>query len=98
MKREFKFLLIAAQNDAKVKIDNMQTNSKYRFCDDGDETVNHINEYRKLTKKEYKSRYDWVGKVILWELCMRIRFDHTDKWSLHKPESIQENKTRKILW
>ena len=30
------------------------------------ETVNHIiSEYSKLAQKEYKTRYDWMGKVIL---------------------------------
>ena len=25
------------------------------------------------------------------------RFDHTEKWYVHKPESVQENKAHKIL-
>ena len=44
---------------------NMQQNSKCSLCGDKVERVNHmISECYKLTQKEYKSRHDWVGKVI----------------------------------
>ena len=42
--------------------------------------------------------HDWVGKVIQWELCKRPKFDQTTKWYIHKPESVLENGTHKILW
>ena len=43
----------------------MQQNSKCGLCGDGDETINHIiSECNKLAQKEYKTRHDWVGKVI----------------------------------
>ena len=52
-----------------MKIDNMQQNSKYRLWGERDKTVNHIiSECSKLIQKMYKNRYDWVGKVIYWEL------------------------------
>ena len=47
-KRETESLLITAQNNAirtnyiKAKIDKVPQNSKYRFCDDKDKTINHI--------------------------------------------------------
>ena len=66
-------------------------------CDDIDETVNPINEYSKLAQKEYKSRYDYMGKVIFWELCKKVKFDHANKWYRHKVESVLENKMYKIL-
>ena len=25
------------------------------------------------------TRHDWVGKVIHWEMCKRLKFDHADK-------------------
>ena len=66
---------------------------------DKDETVNHIvSECSKLAQREYKSRHDWVGKVIRWELCKKLNFHHTNKWYMHKPESALENDTHKILW
>ena len=49
-----------------------------------DETVNQISEYSKLAQKEYKTRYDWVGKVIYWELCKRLKFNHNNKWYIHR--------------
>ena len=53
----------------------------------------------KLAHKEYKTRYDWVGKAVHWELCKRLNpFDHTTKWYMHKPESVPKNGTHKILW
>ena len=69
--RETESLLIAAQDNAirtnhiKVRIDKTQRNSNCWLCGDRDETINHIiNECSKLAQKEYKVRYDWVGKVI----------------------------------
>ena len=105
LKRETESLIIAAQNNAirtnyiKAKIDKTQQNSKCRLCGNRDETVNHVLcECSKLAQREYKTRHDWVGKVIHWELCKKINFDHTKKWYMHKPESVLENETHKILW
>ena len=51
-----------------------------------------------LAQKEYKTWHDWVGKVIHWELCKRLKLDNSTKWHMHKPESVLENETHKILW
>ena len=76
LKRKTDSLLIAARNNAiktnqiKVRIDKTQQNSECRLCGDRDETINHIiSECSKLAKNEYKTKHDWVGKVIHWELC-----------------------------
>ena len=46
-------------------MDKIQQNSKRRLCGNKDETINHIiTEWSKLAQKEYKTRYNWVGKVI----------------------------------
>ena len=70
-KREKESLLIAAQNNGvrtnyiKARIDKKQQNSKCRLCGHIDETINLlISECSKLAQKEYKTRHDWVGKVI----------------------------------
>ena len=47
-----------------------------------------ISEYSKLAQKEYKTRHDWVGKVIHWEMCKKFKFDHTNKWYMHNPAPI----------
>ena len=81
-KRETESLRIAAQNNAvitnhiKVRIDKTKQNSKCRLCGDRDETINHIiSECSKLAQKEYKTRHNWVGKVIIWEMCKKFKFD-----------------------
>ena len=97
--RETEFLLIAAQNSAirtnhiKARIDKTQQNSKCRLCGDRDETINHISGCSKLAQKEYKTRHDWVGKVIHWEMCKKFKFDHTNN-----PAPVLENDTHKIQW
>ena len=105
LKRETKSLLTAAQNSTirtnhiKARIDKTQQNSKCRLYGDRHKTINHIiSEYCKLVQKEYKTRHDWVGKVIRWELCKKCKFDHANKWYMHNPESVLENEMHKLLW
>ena len=114
-KRETESLLIAAQNNAirtnhiKVRIDETQQNNRCRLCGDSDETINHIiSEYiiSKLAQKEYMTRLDWVSKFIHWELCKKLKFDHTNKYYLYNHETVLENETYfvsqnpigKLLW
>ena len=64
-----------------------------------DETINHvISECSKLEQKGYKTRYVWMGKVLHWELCKKLKFDHTHKWYMHNPEYVIENETHKLVW
>ena len=47
------------------------------LCAERAETINHtISKLCKLAQKEYKTRRDWVGKVIHRKLCKKIEFDH----------------------
>ena len=39
-----------------------------------------------------------VRKGIKWELCKKLKFDHTNKWYVRKPESVLENETHKLFW
>ena len=72
---------------------------KCRLSGDRDETINHIiSECSKLAQKEYKTRYDWVGKAIHWEMCKKLKFDHTNKWYMHNPAPVLENDTHKLQW
>ena len=60
--------------------------------------INHIiSECSKLAQ-QYKTRHDWVGKAIHWEMCKKFQFDHTNKWYMHNPASILENDMHKLLW
>ena len=105
LKRENETLLIAAPNNAirtnhiKARIDNTQQNRTCRLCGGRDETITlTMSECSKLAQKEYKTRHDWVGKVIHWEFCKKFEFGHTNKWYTHNPASVLENETHKLLW
>ena len=104
-KKETESLLIAAQDNAvrtnhiKSRIDKTQQKSKYRLCGDRDETINHIiSEWSKLAQKEYKTRHDWVGKVIHWDMCKKFKYDHTNKSYMHNPAPVSEIDTYKLQW
>ena len=56
------------------------------------------NFFFNLTKFNKTNRNEWSGKVINRELCKRLKFDHADKWYMHKPEAVLENETHKIFW
>ena len=82
----------------EVRREKTKQNSKYMWCGDRDETINHmISKCHKLPEEQYKTRRDGVGKVIHRELCKRLKFDHTNKWYMHKPESVLENERHKLL-
>ena len=86
-------------NYIKARIDKTQRNNRWRLCGGRDETINHIiSECSELAQRGCKTRHDWVRKVIHWELCKKIKFDHTNKWYMHNPEPVRENKTNKIFW
>ena len=38
------------------------------------------------------------GKVIHWELCKKLKFDHTNKLYMYNPESVLKNEMHKLLW
>ena len=55
-----------------------------------------VNRFK--AREEYKASNNWVDKEIHWELCKKFKFDHTNKWYMYNPESVQENETHKLLW
>ena len=66
---------------------NNNKNSKYRLCDDRDETINHIiSECSKLAQKDYKTRHYWAGKVIN-KMCKKFKFDYMNKSYLPNPSA-----------
>ena len=102
-KRETEFLLIATQNNTirtnytKTKINNTPQNPKCTLSSDKYETIDHIiSECSKQAQREYKTRHNWLEKVINWESCKKLTFDH-NKWYMHKPVSVLKNKTHKIF-
>ena len=49
-----------------------------------------MSECSKLAQKEYMTRHDWVGKVIHWELCKKLKFIYTNKWYMQQPRICRE--------
>ena len=94
-------LLSKIQRCSRCILLSQPTESKKSKCSlgkDRNETVNNtISEYSKLVEKEYKTRHDWVGKVIHWWLGKRLKLYHAYKWYMQKSESVQENEMIKIL-
>ena len=96
--RETETFIITAQNNAimtnhiKARIDKMQQNSRFTLCGYRDEMNNHIiSQCTKLTQKEYKTRHEWMGKVIHWELCKKFKVDDGNKLYIHNTASVLEN-------
>ena len=58
-----------------LKQKSIRRNKIAKLCGNRDKTINlTIREYNKLAQKEYKTRYDWVGIVIHWELRNELKF------------------------
>ena len=36
--------------------------------------------------------------MIHWEMCKKLKFDHTNKWYMHNPAPVLENATHRLLW
>ena len=47
-----------------------------------------ISEYNKKKKKDYKTWYDLVEKMIHKDLCEKFKYEHSKKWCLQNPESV----------
>ena len=60
--------------------------------------ISHIiSECSNLAQNENKTKHDWVGKLIHWELCKKLKFDYANKLYMLNPESVQENEMQKLL-
>ena len=56
----------------------MQQNRKCRLYRERDEMTNEIlSKCYKLEQKGYKKKHDWIGKVIHWEFCKKLKFYYT---------------------
>ena len=101
LKRQREYLSIAAQNNAirtyHMK-DKTQENGKYRLCGDRDEIINHIiSECCKLAQG-YKTRRDWVGKLIHLKMCKKFKIDPTNKCYMHNTAYAIAKDAHKLLW
>ena len=39
-----------------------------------------------------------MGKVIHWEMCKKLKSDHTNKWYMYNPTPVLENDAHNPLW
>ena len=90
---------MAAQNQSietnlvKAKIDSL-----CRVCRKVNGRIDHIvSGCSKLAQKEYKRKYDNLGKIVHWKLARKCNFEAGDKWHELEPESVLENEDYKIL-
>ena len=100
LKRQRESLLTAAQNNAvrtnyiKGKINYTQQNSEYKLCGEKDEMISHIiSDYSRQAQNKYKTRLDWVGKVIYKEFWKKLKFESTSNWHMYNRESVQNDET-----
>ena len=62
------------------------------MCRKVDEGIDHfVSGCSKLAQKEYKRRYDNLGKTVHWKLARNCNIKAADKWYEHEPESALEN-------
>ena len=68
------------------------------MCRKVDESIDHfVSGCSKLAQKEYKRRYDNLGKIVHWKLPGKCNFEAGDKWYEHEPESVLQNEDYKIM-
>ena len=50
-----------------------------------------------MSNENYHKMSIWL-RTTGWEMYEKLRFDHTTKYGLYKPESVRESGTQKPLW
>ena len=93
-----KLLLLLRINHIKTWIDKTQQKCRFRLYGERDEMNTQMSECSKLAQKKNKSRHDWMGKLINWDLSQKLKFDHTIKWYMHDAASVLENETHISQW
>ena len=64
-----------------------------------------ISKIYQINKKKWNKLVNWliiieiiiIIIVIHLELCKKVNFDLMNKWYTHKPKSVLENETHKLL-
>ena len=80
------------------RFENSVNNNNNNNNNNRDETTNHIISKCSKFAQKYKTRHDWLEKVIHWEICKKFEFDHVNKWYTHNPTPVLEYDTHKLLW
>ena len=70
-----------------------------KLCEERDETCNSIvNEFNSPVQMEYKTNYDWMVKIIHWDLSRKLNSTHSTKFYRDKTESIQEKEMHSLVF
>ena len=76
----------------KAKTYNTLEESECRLYGERVKTFNHIiSKFCKREEKEHQKGHNWVGKVIYWELCKRLKFNLADKLYMIKNSQLLWN-------
>ena len=59
--------------------------------------TNHIKARIDKTQQNRKYMLYADRDKTIWEMCKKLKFDHTNKWCMNNPESVLENDTHKLL-
>jgi hypothetical protein len=108
LKAETESEIVATQDQAlntkyyATKILNTETDSKYRLCQQLDETIDYIISARPvLAKEQHVKRHDKVSAQIHFNICKEVGVQLGKKhWYEHVPKSVVTNQGGKvtILW
>ena len=96
-------LLFATQDQALCTraLQHVYSNSsttQCRLCDSQAEAVEHlISGCSQLAGTQYKLQHYNVAKYIHWLLCGKYSIQKEPNWWKHKPASIMENDSVKIM-
>ena len=81
-------------NYIQTNIDNRQQKIYFRGYSEKDETINHMSKCNNLSQKVNKTKQGLVRRVILWYLCMKLKFDHNTESYIYQLESIVANESQ----
>ena len=70
-----------------------------RFCDQYDETIDHlVSGCHILTPNEYRNRHDRVGQYLHLKICNHYNTPHAEKWYERKTPLVVEGENTTMLW
>ena len=105
LKAETEGFIIAAQDQSlrtknyQAKIMKTQEDPKCRFCNQYNETIDHlVSACPTLAKTEYLIRHNKVAQYIHHRICQHYGISVKNHWYEHEVAPVMENNKVKILW
>ena len=89
--------LFTRNYQAKIIIN--RADPKYRFCDNFEETVDHIvSGCPIMTLNKYLQRHDRLGGYIHWKIYQHYNALYAKNWCEYKPQKVVETESATISW